>query len=967
MAKAKAAKKPKLDPNRLDWLVDALKADEPAQQVAGAHHYVPDDDRDAYLRAALASHDQGAGAAYLRAILDEATDADVELLASTAATANQGRMALATALERVRDRLTAAQIGAAIPNLAVMLPYHPFVLANAGTDPVLVDRAAFAERQRTNIDKCRSTKEQDRLEGAKALLAVTGADRTHAIAWLAMEDFELPRDLAERITNEVVRDPGLPAAWAAYRLRGADDDDESARLIAGASDARVVDVLVVMLERGYTGMEAIAYVAPRMFADPRAFDALIAALQRGNEVLFNHLMYRVMQPMSVEQAARMAQVLVELLVQDDDEHAKSGSACFYFGHPGGIPVWREALARELKPRQRERVIDAIGETKSREAEDALIDLMFTETQDRRHVIFKYNGLVPQARQHEVLERIVKAKSFDAAWMFIGAQTNWAGHHTFVLDMMKRALEWDGDAKRRAYMLSSAVDAALALHRFDEARTYLAALGSAKKMANPTEDELEDTILADAEEKTRVADLKAKKLDAADAKLVARLAKGERFALTDDELAAMAHDEVGWVIHRDRETHEVWFFNPERTLRRFDGEQISPLPCKAHVAWPDEGYDDSIPELGEFCADWATDARNLQHHAKDAFARYTLRSGRRIVMRFAGYQYSNAFSEPICLLFPDEADAIATFDALVASPLPDMATEDPFYREGKRDGGGRVYQYGNPGTHGYVVGKEMSWAPRNEYTPTLFATHQAAIAAFDAREAEALRAGKFPREIKVDTNLRPLDEMMLVKWLTDRASDSDRDLAWHLAAIPAIEATLAVSALPLDFQLALGKPATSAEIAAYEATVREPLPDAMRELWSHAATGMWKIGDASRAWLSPAQVIAKRAKARTALEASLHKRSRSQWQFDAVDPLIIDDQGVPVVLYDQRHLEVDTWVDRDTFNYSLAYHLGRNFTEGFVDALVKAHPALKKLRYGESAIAPAPKRVKSKPKPKAKKR
>jgi len=129
-------------------------------------------------------------------------------------------------------------------------------------------------------------------------------------------------------------------------------------------------------------------------------------------------------------------------------------------------------------------------------------------------------------------------------------------------------------------------------------------------------------------------------------------------------------------------------------------------------------------------------------------------------------------------------------------------------------------------------------------------------------------------------------------------------------------------------------------------------------------------------LSPVEVIANRQRYRDAVSASI-KRRRELWPLDHLDVFMLAGEE-PLLAFDVRQDEVDSWLrvgkEGSTSTHGLGHLLGWAVNETYVDALVKLHPQLKKLNYGQSvaelggkatkkpASKPAAKRRTSKPKP-----
>jgi hypothetical protein len=963
-----ASKKPKSDP-RVDALIEALSEDAELPRLGEVTEQLASADRVELATALLArpeGRDRGLASSLLRAVASVATDDDVAAITKAATEERFYRVALSKALALVADRVEGAALAKACANLEPSAPFGEILLGagrhavraagDGALAAVLDERASFVERHRAVLADARAdAKEKARAAAGKALMQLAGADRLHAALWLCTEGSS--SEEAGRWAAEIVAvEPSIHPMQGAHVLSGDIRDEDAEGRLAAVTDDRAFAILEEALERDWGGtVKTFAYGRPAVFAQPRVFAMLLAAIDARRRSTIHSMFASVARlwarPLSDAQAAQIAERMVVMLAEEDFEKPVS-NACHYFMHPGGIPVFRRALEGTLTYDQRDGIYDAVHSTQHPSAHDLLIDRLFVETEALRDLVFSYNQVVPAARQAGILERIVAERSLQAAWMYVACQVHWSHHPRNVVAAARHVLDWavtGDDTKRRAMILSCGVRAALELHDFDLARRCLDGLDGATQAIDPTEKGEVATVLANKELAKQLADLRANKLDAADQvlldKVAAARAAGKPIALDNDQLGILAKTKVNWVIHRDATTHEVWWFDAEHVFHYFDGSAHVPPPFEIANLYPSQGYDVVLPSLATYCAGWATEERCLQHDGGDF--RAILRSKEKLLVHYSGNQ-PGTWWYPFTIVFPDAAAASRMLAALAAHPPATMRTVDPFYVTGKK-GGAWVYQYGNRTEWGFVAGKEAYWGTDRWGTLEPKGSHDNAVAAFTASENSALQRGLIPREIKLEERIRSQDDLPLVKWLADRARDDDRPVGWLIEAYRAIEGALAVTGLSLAQSVELGPPATAAELAEYDATLPEPMPDEMRSMWSAARTLRWRVGDREMSLLSPVDVIAHRQRYRDAVSASI-KRKRELWPLEHLDVFVLDGEE-PLLAFDIRQQDADSWMQLgpkgSTTTWPLSQLFGWCVNEAYVDALVKLHPQLKKLNYGQA--------------------
>ncbi len=1007
-SKSGKPKRPKLDREAVEELVEALGKPTEIERVHGVHAVLAGRaDRVELATAALAEQRDGAegrpARGWLATIAGTGTDDDARAIAEHAAVATAGRVAAAAALGEVADRVDDVLLARALAQLEEAVPFAAVQLADRSraavraNDPAyaarLDARAEFAARHASLLAALREdAKEKDRNAAIASLPRLTGDDRMHAATWVISEAH--PRSDALPWARLVaIVEPRIPAVLGASALVngyvGDDDEKELGKEIADAGDPGRDHALAILdegVDRGWGGViEHLAPARPELFATPRGFQAVLRGFAAGGASTYRlceDARYWI-RALDAAQAAKIAEILVPLCEAAEDSghflHYSVGRAFFYFENPGGLATFAAALARDDSSEHlRDELYDAIENIPGRAAEDVLIGQLWKETRNTRDLVFAFNKSCMPHRHADVLARLDAVPSLHAAWLYGACQMHWAHRPRLLVDIVERVLAW-GDTSapdKYANLLSDGVRCALELRRYDLASRCLELLGDTRECLEPTNKKPTKTVLADKEMAKQLADLRSGKLAAAQARaadeIAALRAAGTPRGADDDRLGLLAGGTVGHRLHTDTKSREVWFLDAEGELFYYDGYGIADPPFTPSRYVLEQGWDVEVPGLAAFCTDWHTDGRSL-HTSKDG-RREVVRSGARLVLQLRA---QNLHYTVFGFELADADAAAATFEALDAHPLVGFKPVDPFYVPGKR-GGTWIREWGNDTEIGYVVGREHAWGESKwKAQRVAHASHDEAIAAFEERAAGCLARGLFPREVALDDGIRPLDDTPLYKWLDDRKRDDEQPAGWHVRGLPEMMAALALSEIPLDdIEVELGPPATDGELAAYDAALPEPMPPEMREMWTAASTARWRVGDHVERLLSPTEVLRDRDahRARIADMIAAHKKRKRI----ALDPQMLDvfvlRDDAPWLAFDVRQQHEDG-VSKLSESYmlvspsGLVWSLAEGFCSDFVDALVEKFPAIKKLTYGQRVadlVDKAKAKAKS-PKSKAKKK
>ncbi|MFN0245528.1 MAG: hypothetical protein ACKV2T_01385 [Kofleriaceae bacterium] len=988
MAKGTKSKKSSVDPSWVDSVVEVLENkdhDEPARLFYTDYALGQQRSPEA-LQAVLAKTDAvNVSRHWLAVIAGAGTTLEATAIAELAANAKSARSLLAKTMPQIVDMVgDQSLLARAAENLQEGSPFAPFVLdhgrkaaASVGHTElarILDTRNAFVEKHRAILTDLGEGTQEKKVKAAFAKLEqLAGSERSFAVLWI-LDQGTADHDVRKWARSEAILDATVSPLMAAAALNTSSvyDSEEKAlaEKVAAAGEAgvtRLGEILTVAIQRIW--LEAIEHIAEIC---PKAFSAVFEVVMAGMDVKYTrnklctegrtwtHLL-------PAAYAERFARKLVAIArARDDDDDADFWRSWFYLYNAGGLAPMVEVLGDpESTSKMIDRAYDAIENMPGEAPQLALVDALWNEKRNVRDLVFAFNKACMPKQHRHVLERLEREPSLDAAWIYVGTHVHWAHRPRFVVDTIERVLAWspavlDADADKRASIASIGIASALEIHRYGLAKRLLAMLGTAKKCNDPTEAAPASTVLDKPEQKAKLADLAAGKLEAAQQRIRDEIATlrgaGTPREADDIRLGVLAEGTVSTRILMNASTHEVWFFDGDGELHFYDGYDVVEIPAIFRRFQLGQGWSTHMDGAREFFAGWRIDGRSLMKSEEPGKRVEVMRSGNKLLLTSWNTQYLPVWSV-LTLEFPSEDEAARVFTAHVARPLPGFVTVDPYYVPGKRNGGTWRREYGNDTQFGYTVGNQTAWGTsRHSLEPVTYETVEDARTAFDLHEAAALAEGLFPRKLELDEDLRPAAERPLLKWIDDRARDDDKSAAWHVGALAAIRKQLAACQLDVSaVHVEIGPPATEAELAAYDASLSDRMPDELRDLWKAVSYASWTLGTASNRLLSPAQVVAQRAAMRAELTARLAtiKRQRSEWEPQFLDLLVQNEAGEGVLAFDTRQQENDCYVTSSTkslksyWTSGLGWTLAVSFCSDYVDA-IKAHfPEVKRLFVGQS--------------------
>jgi hypothetical protein len=648
-----------------------------------------------------------------------------------------------------------------------------------------------------------------------------------------------------------------------------------------------------------------------------------------------------------EQIDALVRATIDIAVQGDNtnERRAANRALFYMAHPGACHAICEALRTQPTKKNdklRWNLYFGLSHIDHPDVVPFLIDRLFVEDEEQWALMEAFEAKHGPGTQRHVLATLDARRGqpgvAQAAGLYADVLIDKKPTPRFLIELARVVAGWPvpedvKDGRRLRYVLEQGAAAALSGRAIADARAFLAAADALpgpgySDYAEVDRKEKSPRPLADPEIKKLVQKLQSgamdKEAEAARAAAEAARAAGTPRELDDDELAALAGTSVESRVVTDAATHEVWFVDDAGTLSVYDGYEVGPAPCTASFA-----LREGINELAmkDFVAGRDTIAeRVLFMGAKKAGAiREVLRLGDRVlVFDGAGTDYwGDTHVSPAGFAFDTEAGAVRLFALLRDNPPDETSRVDPWYIDGKgavkREyyapliGGG----YNEDGTVKItVIGNELQvycddGAP--EIEGKTYPDAAAAIAAVEAWEG-ALYADFSGQlmEMRLDKEATRAEDTVLAAYFEERYRTDDKDAPWHLRGLAEMWQAVVAAGLAdqaSDVSVAMGPPATEAEIAAYRAVVPEPLPETLVAVWRQVGGGGYTSSSRSIRFLSPAELLAQRDELRrtyrTWIEARMKGRARDARleRLPKLDVIAVAD-GEPLIVFDTAQEQGD---------------------------------------------------------------
>lgn len=689
-----------------------------------------------------------------------------------------------------------------------------------------------------------------------------------------------------------------------------------------------------------------------LWGDARLFEPLMALLERAP--VKSVLVDRVGQAIRPFQAAldtaqrqRLFHWALARVQARQDDHW-SPRILSGLGTPDLAPTLRRALQAESaamaagQPASEEvlsRLYDSLGELGKQDPDTAsfLIDRLWEEQAYVRGVYWALHGCWSPPLHAQVMQRLRECPRIAAAATYCVSVHAWDKRTQPALDVAALVLDWplpDDSASRAQlkYLLLLGSSLALLQQQPAQVRAFhhraTAIDGPAREPGARTDAAFDPFSTADLQARLQDAlDGKAEReLASQHARLQQARADGTPDTrITLQALGQLAGGTAAFAWCRDPVSGTTLFQDVLGNTHYFDGYAIVAPPFQLQgYTLRDEGpafFHDAteVSERwmcwkGETFYDWTRlgAAINVIHGENNAAGQVNL-----------------------ALRFASAAEAAQWFAAVTANPPRSFVACDPWYRAGHGEVSRTLYNPRKPGGT-YLRLRNQAWTDADGNR----LLGDAALAAVNALEVDARRAGGFTYTIEYQDDFKRPQDLSVLDWLTEvRAVHADT-LAESLEQTVDVVATYLAAHVLKPAGTALGVrrdgPASAADIDALAASRHNPLPAALVAYWQeHACTG-WHYPGHGRRLLSPAEILASAA-------------------VDGRRPLVVDAHGQPQWLLadaeneDQHVVPLDPAVDR-RYQYSAHGGVRTALASTLLDALERDVADIALLWHGQRGDA-----------------
>ena len=954
--------------------------------------------------------------AYLTALGDgDKAVAAANQLVQHCATMERGRKALRGAFAAVWRKATdVAGIAEACTNFARGLLDDPELLDAAVHAAAVLGDTAAAASLASRLDRAqRLTPLLADLAGAapqrsrarQQLANLPRQDRWHVYARVIDNprayDQELAVDAVRTLADDpAVTDMTLSSAIVDMRYHGNDKLVALWKARVAAGDSAIITRLLGLFEWTALWATDADQLDPYIHAlypaggRPEVFASVEHALAGTSMVVRQAVLeewlraaegIRAFDDGQVDKLVRMTVTIAE--AGDDTEDRRAANrALFYTPHAGARHALMDAVRNASTAKNEElryNLYFGLSHVDHPDVLPFLVERMFVERDEYWALLEALETKIDGAANLRVLgtlvERAEDPNAIHAATVYADALLHKKQSPRLVIDLARVVIGWrpstNDDARRLRYVFEQATVAALDLMRPDDARAFVARARELPESPYSDylvkdRDQKTPTPFADAATRERIAALEAGTLDQqiADARAAAEAARasGRPIAADDARLGTLAGCKVTGRFFEERDAHVVWFFDEVGALHVYDGYTVGAPSCQVVGTG---GQRLAGAAMAGFVAGHPMiDERVLCFDDKQTRAREIIRLGDRLLVHDgSGRDYWEHIAMPVIgLRFTTTAEARHMFQRLVANPPPSAKQVDPWYIEGS-GAVRRRYHCPLPGGGAAdgdarlaVLGRQIDGSLADACPPLAreHTTGDAAIAAMEAWETRVLAAGGRMTHLWIDGEATRREDTLLSAFLDGRYRDDSQSAAWHLQSLGEMFSAIAEAGLaPLvpEIQVRIGPPATRAEIAAYEALLPEPLPDALVQLWRDVGGAGFSSRETTVRFLSPSELVAGRAGLRSALRFWIDthlKGSAKQSRLAILDDLdvLATRDDVPLILFDTRQRQRDgrcfCSADGDWWESSLGWQIATDINVLLHGELQRRLPDVFRLKLGQ---------------------
>jgi hypothetical protein len=789
-----------------------------------------------------------------------------------------------------------------------------------------------------------------------------------ASRWLARDhlDADVRRQLLTRLEDPELR------LWTTTRMV-----DAIGMRIEGPDDP-AVDLLFGFLEGDRTRgpvfaeqdlIDHVLYALAAVLPRPAPFERLLALIDGGDRpdvsarafqtVLDPRKEHGVLARLDRAQHVRVVETLLFHQRPGRDIHVSTsaGQALFHYTFADAETALVGALSQVERKDGVRNVMWALRHIATDRAVESLVELLPTESRDVWTLAAVLSELGDQAADR-CLARVRRSRSPHAAELWASALSGFRPEvlrdNGALLDLAHVLLTWEPPSDERGgrqlkYAWLECAHSALLRGEHElavrlvekaegvEADAYqsVAELRGRAPWQSPlfVEDGLRrrlDAVRGGALEDER------KKLD----KRIARARKQNKplKRIKDEQLELLGGCAVKERLLHNKETGEVFFEDDAGRWCWFDGFEVrGPQLDISRVS-----TDDAAPRVA--------DVAEHERGAKERVAFWTkngsgfhdvARHGRAIIWRRG---HNGGRLETLLCTAPDE-DAAAQFVAAIRANRPAGHVEsDPFYVK-KRGAVLRTYQ--GPGGEGReTLGVlEDTWVSLGGSIEKRFPSEKVAIEAFTAWEREKLKSGTPVAMLETNEACRRREELTVREYFHVRNKYPESPMV-SLATVDELIGWLderGQREQMADLALERGPGELEGELRRYEREIDAPLPEALFALWKEHGHIDLKLPDGhSLRWLSPSEARERREE--------VHARFGERFGGKKLEPLVLDEEGLPRLLFDPTAAEERAFGPfdgsrRHIWYSSLTWTFHHHFAGAAFDALGHA-AGLKKTPYAD---------------------
>ncbi|MEG2805347.1 hypothetical protein [Stenotrophomonas sp.] len=537
----------------------------------------------------------------------------------------------------------------------------------------------------------------------------------------------------------------------------------------------------------------------------------------------------------------------------------------------------------------------------------------------------------------VMAQLQQRPSVAAAAVYCVSIHSWDKYPDRALDVADQVLAWPmpQQAEARAwykYLMLLGTAAALPRQEPERVRAFHQRASEIEEVAREpgARSEQEFDPFRDEVQREALQDVLDGKAEKALATLQARLLKARRDGVPDTRvslqgLGQLAGGTAAFAWYRDPTSGATLFQDVLGNTHYFDGYAITAPPFQT------QGYTLSDPGPAFFHDATEVSGRWMCWKGETFFDWTRLGAAINVI-----HGQSNAWGQiHLALRCASEEEAARLFALIQTTPAKGFVACDPWYR----DGYGEVSRsLSNPRKPGGTRLRLRNGVWTDDQHKKWHGDD--ALAAVNALEVDARRAGGFTYTIEYQDECKRPQDLSLLDWFSELGRINGEGILDTLAqTVDVICDYLAAHALhPGGTRISMRRdgPAPAADLQAVAAACTHPLPEALLACWQQHASIGWHFPGHGRRLLSPAEVLASPL-------------------IDGHRPLVVDDHGAPQwLLVDhadayRQILPLDPSIDK-RYSFSVEGGVRNGLLERLLDALERDLADIALLWHGQRGDA-----------------